>query len=93
MNQYQSLFLKYQTLSKNLKTIHKLTKLIIPIEINTVELIFDTLTDFQPLTFYNLLHIPRIKVYLIFQEQMHCKGYTLTIIFNKIEIRVNRVIL
>ncbi len=86
------LFLKYQTLGKNLKGICGLTGSVIPIGIGTLELVYDTPTGLQPLTLYNVLHTPGTIAYLISQGQIYREGYTLTIVSGGIEIAANEVI-
>ena len=86
------LFLDYQLLGKNQKAIQSLTDSVIPIEVGSIELVYDTPIGAQPLTLHNVLHTPRTGAHLISQSQMHREGYTLTIIPGRIEIETTRVI-
>lgn len=67
----QSLFLEYQTLGKNQKTIYGLIGSVISFRIGIIELVCNTPTGPQSLTLYNLLPTLGTCAYLISQAQMH----------------------
>ena len=87
-----SLFLEYRTLGKNQKAIQGLTGSVIPIEVETIELVCNTPTSLQLLTFHNVLHIPGTSAHLLSQGQIYKEDYALTINSGGIKIRTTGVI-